>query len=249
MANFNPLILDGSVPKSKRSLIIDEYQAHNLNKRLIICNLAVGALGIDLDDTTPNGIIPRYAFVSPSYYAMLLHQVTRRFYRANTTSQPHIRFVYGKCGIEETSILNSLSKKKDVMKQTLINQVNAGIKFPGEYTKEIQGDDIPLMDIPYNDINSDNLSDQEDEVPSQNNNNEDNEDDDNEILEDIPPFTHPSSSHVYDIKQTTKGSPKENIGNLIVRSTIMSGLPHQQSISMPKNIPSGVLPQNLPKPK
>lgn len=147
LCNFSPLVLEGSTPKKKRGDIIEKFQSHNLYNRVIISNLTVGALGIDLDDQY--GDMPRYAFVSPSYYAMLLHQVTRRFYRANTKSTPIIRLVYGKCGTEETSIINALAKKTQVFRQTLLRQVEEGIKFPGEYDQFIQRDDDPLMTINY----------------------------------------------------------------------------------------------------
>lgn len=149
LALFNPIILEGGTPKKKRPELIAQFQQKNTRNRVIICNCTVGALGIDLDDTL--GTMPRYAFVSPSYYAMTLHQITRRFYRTDTKSTPHIRFIFGKCGIEETSIINALARKMAVMKQTLVRQAEEGIRFPGEYDKYVQPDDEPMMKIEYYD--------------------------------------------------------------------------------------------------
>lgn len=139
LAAYNPMIITGKINKLKRPQLIKKFQENNTQCRLAIFNLAVGCEGIDLDDT--DGTYPRYAFASPNYYVMRMHQMTRRFYRANTRSEATICFVYGKCGREETSIINALCRKTTVMKDTLKNQVDTGIVFPAEYPSIISSDD------------------------------------------------------------------------------------------------------------
>ena len=138
LATYNPVLLHGSITKEKRQVNIDKFQEPNLNYRVIIANLQVGSTGIDLDDKTGN--YPRFALGSPNYIIQNLHQLTYRFLRRDTMSQANFRFVYGKCGRKEVSILNALARKSKVMKETLDEQVEANIKFPGEYDEEVEVD-------------------------------------------------------------------------------------------------------------
>jgi hypothetical protein len=140
LRKYNPLVLDGSIHKTKRALVVSKFQEPNTNHRVIITNIIVGSLGIDLDDT--DGKYPRHLLISPGYKAMVLHQATHRVFRANTKSSAQVRFVFGKCGMEETSILNALSRRKDVMKAAVPKQLEFGehIKFPGEYEREMEED-------------------------------------------------------------------------------------------------------------
>jgi hypothetical protein len=135
---YNPIILHGSIPKDKRQNLIDEYQKPNLDKRVIIGNLKVCSTGIDLDDKEGN--FPRYAYASPNYMILDLQQLIYRFRRTDSKSTATFRFVYGKANRKETSILNALSKKSEVLKDTLEEQVESGITFPGDYEEEIESD-------------------------------------------------------------------------------------------------------------
>jgi len=134
---YKPLRLDGSVNKTKRPAIIEKFQEPNTKYRLIIANVQVASTGIDLDDKY--GMFPRHAFASPNYKILDLHQLTRRFVRLDSKSNASFRFFYGG-GIsrKETSILNALARKTDVMKTTLEGQVEEGIIFPGDYEEEIE---------------------------------------------------------------------------------------------------------------
>jgi hypothetical protein len=135
LSGFNPIIMNGSVDKKKRQELINLFQEQNLKHRVYISILSVSASGIDLDDQSPGGLYPRYAFASPGFKIDELHQLTRRFYRANTQSSTTFRFVYAK-GFEEVGLLNNLARKTNVMKETLEKQVAGGVKFPGEYMNE-----------------------------------------------------------------------------------------------------------------
>jgi hypothetical protein len=139
----------GSVPKEKRQAILKLFQKPDLEYRVYISILSVSATGIDLDDQSEKcniknsmeGCFPRYAFASPGFKIDELHQLTRRFYRANTKSSTVFRFVYAK-GYEEIGLLNNLARKTTVMKETLEKQVAGGVKFPGEYESDIEDKNI-----------------------------------------------------------------------------------------------------------
>ena len=134
---YTPILMYGSVPKDKRQGIINLFQRQDLKYRLYISITSVSATGIDLDDQSPKGSFPRYAFSSPGFKIDELHQLTRRFYRISTKSNATFRFVYAK-GHEEVGLLNNLARKTNVMKETLEKQVEGGVKFPGEYMNEIE---------------------------------------------------------------------------------------------------------------
>lgn len=138
LSDYSPLLLHGSVPKKDRHSIIKKFQEPNLSHRIIISNLQVGSTGIDLDDKT--GLFPRVGLGSPNYVIQNLHQLTFRFLRQDTMSRATFRFVYGKCGRKETSILNALARKSKVMKETLGEHVDSDIKFPGEYPEDVEKD-------------------------------------------------------------------------------------------------------------
>ena len=114
------------------------FQVSSTEHRLLISNLKVASTGIDLDDK--HGDYPRKCYASPNYIISDLHQLTRRFLRMDTKSTAVVRFVYGKCGRRETSILNALARKSTVLKETLPTQVENGVHFPGEYDEEVECD-------------------------------------------------------------------------------------------------------------
>jgi hypothetical protein len=136
LSDYNPIVLYGQITKEKRQDLIDKFQERNLNRRLIISNLKVASVGIDLDDK--DGNFPRYAFASPNYVILDLHQLTRRFARLDTKSDATFRFFYGNVGKKETSILNALARKTQVLKDTLDEYTGEKIIYPGEYEGEIE---------------------------------------------------------------------------------------------------------------
>jgi SNF2 family DNA or RNA helicase len=139
LMDYKPLRLEGSVNKDKRQDLINKFQEPNTKRRLLISNLQVASTGIDLDDK--HGDFPRYAFASPKYNILELHQLTRRFVRLDSKSIATFRFFYGATGRKEMSILNALSRKSQVMKDTLEGQVSEGIIFPGDYDDEFESED------------------------------------------------------------------------------------------------------------
>jgi hypothetical protein len=142
LIEYHPLILDGDVVEKKRRPIINLFQQADNKHRLILGNMQVMAEGIDLHDM--DGRFPRFAFGSPNYVIMRIHQWSLRWYRQGVKSAPHIRLIYGKCGAEETSILNALARKNKVLKETNETQVEAEVRFPAEYPREEEGEVVPL---------------------------------------------------------------------------------------------------------
>jgi superfamily II DNA or RNA helicase len=134
LKDFKPMLMNGLSTDKQRSEIIKNFQ--NGNQRLLIANMKVGGVGINLHDKI--GLRPRYMFASPNYMAIDMHQATGRVHREGTLSKPVIRFVYGLVGLEETSILNALAKKKAVLETILDKQVKSGIVFPGAYENELE---------------------------------------------------------------------------------------------------------------
>jgi len=143
LSDYNPLILCGDVDKKLQDKRIESFQEFNLDYRLIICNLQVCSTGIDLDDK--HGEFPRICFASPKYNISEMHQLTGRFLRMNTKSSAKLRFVYGIVGKKETSILNALAKKTEVMRETLEYHAH----FPGDYKDEVEDGYILESDTKY----------------------------------------------------------------------------------------------------
>ena len=127
---FEPLVLRGSMDFKRREKTLAKFQAPNNEHRLLIANLAVISTGIDLDDK--DGGYPRTVFVSPQYGCIQLYQLCHRFQRIDTKSSCDIFMVYGKHA-SETRILDALSRKSEIMKETTEKQVKSGVVFPGDF--------------------------------------------------------------------------------------------------------------------
>jgi len=129
LSEFNPLVLTGKTTKKERTDFINKFQCPTEEYRLLISNPKVGGVGINLDDRDGNW--PRFMYVIPTYSSIDLHQATGRIYRITTKSKATIRFIYSKQLTNETNILNALSRKAEVTKETLYDA--SDILFPGEY--------------------------------------------------------------------------------------------------------------------
>lgn len=136
LKDLRPRMITGETSKGQRDEIIRDFQTRGSGCRLLIANVRCLSTGVDLDDK--DGDSPRFIFASPNYTIVDLHQFSRRFLRTDSKSSPKFRFVYADCGRKERSILNALARKSGIMHEILVDQVNAGIRFPGEYEDELE---------------------------------------------------------------------------------------------------------------
>jgi hypothetical protein len=136
LADFDPLVVNGALGCKRRAERIEQFQAPDSSRRLIICNVTVCSSGIDLDDK--HGGFPRDVYISPMYNTITLYQLCHRFLRMDTRSSSNIYMVYG-VGAVEQRVLDALGLKSRVMKETTEDQVAAGIQFPGDYPDYLEG--------------------------------------------------------------------------------------------------------------
>ena len=140
LAEFNPLIITGTQTEIQRGKIMKQFQLPTSDNRLLIANQSVISTGIDLDDK--EGSWPRMCLVSPNYSTITSYQLGHRFQRSDSKSDAIVHFVYAKQEGKtkatspdtiELKVLNALSKKSKVMKETTEDQDKAGILFPGDH--------------------------------------------------------------------------------------------------------------------
>ena len=140
LKHWNPLVFTGSTTEGARALLLEKFQCPSTEHRLLICNQGVISTGIDLDDK--HGSFPRVCLVSPNYSTITSYQLGHRFQRMDTKSDAEVHFVFAKrhgvskykCqDIIELRVLDALSKKSKVMKETTSEQVDAGVVFPGDH--------------------------------------------------------------------------------------------------------------------
>jgi len=160
LERYAPTLLSGKINTATRSKSINTFQEPNNKSRIIIANLRVICCGIDLDDK--DGRFPRHVFISPTYSAINIHQLSFRFLRStDTKSDTIIRYMYTKFGIEtpginkmtlpdhgiitisrgsikkaknqEQKILTFLTAKGDVMKRVSSERT----VFPNEFENQL----------------------------------------------------------------------------------------------------------------
>lgn len=136
LSEYDPLVLEGQTSQSRRTHILDAFQASNTTYRVLIGNVQVCSTGIDLDDK--HGGFPRTVFINPNYSTITLYQLGHRFHRANTRSNANVFFVYGK-DFPELEVLNALSRKSEIMKEMTPEQATAGVVFPVDMPSYYEG--------------------------------------------------------------------------------------------------------------
>lgn len=87
----------GEQSLEERSQHIQDFQKDV--KRIIVCNIRSGGVGISLHDT--HGLYPRVSLISPSYSAQDIIQVLGRIHRANGKTRVNQYLLYCKDTIEE----------------------------------------------------------------------------------------------------------------------------------------------------
>jgi superfamily II DNA or RNA helicase len=142
LESFSPLVIRGSTSASKRKQALDRFQRPDDSYRVLIANLSCVSTGVDLDDK--DGRFPRLALVNPNYSTITLHQLTYRFLRADTRSDAHVHFVFGRetidgkqiRGLTELNVLNCLARKSRVMKEvssSAASSTETEMLYPGEF--------------------------------------------------------------------------------------------------------------------
>lgn len=129
LAEYNPLSLTGKDPGKKRPKIMDTFQ--NAESRVIVAGLTVGGIGVNLHDT--HGGRRRYALISPDYKSISLHQAVYRVHRVGSKSPAVVRLVFAEGAQGYKNLLDCLARKATVLGKLTPEQVNAGVKYPGQY--------------------------------------------------------------------------------------------------------------------
>lgn len=106
------------------------------NVRVMIMTTATAGQSISLQDK--RGDRPRRMWISPNYNMSNIHQATGRVFREGQMSVADVFLFYPKVGNMMSAILNSLSRKGDMMKRTLTAE-NDDTIFPGRYPRFIEG--------------------------------------------------------------------------------------------------------------
>jgi len=151
LAEYNPLIIDGSKSVKARRTILDKFQAPTSEYRVLIGNIAVISTGIDLDDK--HGDFPRVCYVSPNYNTIHIYQLGHRFLRGlDTKSDTDIYMVYSDNRYERR-MMESLMSKGQIMKSVTREQAEAGIVFPCDYQAYVEPEEVD----PVVTINSENI--------------------------------------------------------------------------------------------
>ena len=132
LADYHPLILNGSKNFNQRKKILKAFQSPTNENRLLIGNFAVMSTGIDLDDK--HGDFPRVCLASPNCNTISIYQLGHRFMRGRETkSNSQIYMVYG-ISKSEQNITELLMRKGSIMKEVLSEQSDSGMVFPCDYT-------------------------------------------------------------------------------------------------------------------
>ena len=155
LAEYNPLIIDGSKSVKARRAILDKFQAPTSEYRVLIGNIAVISTGIDLDDK--HGEFPRVCYVSPNYNTIHIYQLGHRFLRGlDTKSDTDIYMVYSDNRYERR-MMESLMSKGQIMKSVTREQADAGIVFPCDYQAYVEPDEVPVVTINQENIVLENI--------------------------------------------------------------------------------------------
>jgi hypothetical protein len=142
---YNPLILQGSTSVKQRASVLEKFAAPSLEHRVLLCNQSVASTGIDLDDK--HGQFPRLCLVSPNYSSITAFQLGHRFHRLDTRSDARVHFVFAlrpqklpsNCqDIIELKVLDSLSRKSEIMRATCDSAMIPDVQFPGDHVEFIE---------------------------------------------------------------------------------------------------------------
>lgn len=134
----------GKTPLEKRAELTARFQDPEDPLRVLVCNTKVISTGIDLDDK--RGDCPRTALISPTHHTVDMYQVTRRFFRTDSKSEPTVNVVFmSQDGSEENAaethperrVLDLMEGKGGVMKEVCRQQAEAGVLFPSDHSRVV----------------------------------------------------------------------------------------------------------------
>lgn len=143
LKDLNPILIYGKT--NNRQELFDKFNEEP-NSRLLIGQIEVIGLGNSLDDQV--GDAPRHMLIFPTYEIDSIHQAHGRIYRQGTKSDAYVDLLYVNGDHLESSLLNSLARKTDVIKEFLKVQTEHGILYPGEYPSII--DDELVVNVKVN---------------------------------------------------------------------------------------------------
>jgi hypothetical protein len=136
LAEYNPLVFDGSKTIKQRTAMLAKFQAPTAEHRVLLGNTSVLSSGIDLDDK--DGRFPRVCYVSPNFKTIDIYQLGHRFKRGlDTRSSTDIYMVYSD-NRSERHVIEALSHKGEIMKRVTEEQSEAGVVFPCDYVEFVE---------------------------------------------------------------------------------------------------------------
>ena len=133
---YNPLVLNGQVPKGERTQIVADFNKPTDEHRVFIMTPGVGGEGINLDDK--DGRFPRKMYIVPTYHFHAMFQSSGRTYRRGMKSDAWVCFVYANNAPIESVLINTM-RKTEVAKSIL--KEGSGRVFPGAYEFFIEDED------------------------------------------------------------------------------------------------------------
>ena len=113
------LILNGQTPMNERHLIIQKFQADNLDYRIIAISAEVGSVGIELDDKSGNH--PRHMICLPMTNAVNFCQAIGRIQRTKTLSDSRVSVIQP--NQESTYFKHQIDRKFQVLSQFMTTPV------------------------------------------------------------------------------------------------------------------------------
>ncbi len=140
LAEYRPLVLDGSVKESDRAEIIRKFNEDS-QYRVLVMSTKTGGVGISLHDIVGN--FPRFMILGPSYNFIDITQAAGRIVRTGQASDSWIRIFYTKDS-PELNLLTALANKSDVLKGAIDDNVSESILLIGDYPTFIEEDDGPV---------------------------------------------------------------------------------------------------------
>ena len=114
LKEFNPIVISSCMQAHARNMAIHAFQQQHSYHRLLISIVSALAVGESLDDK--HGMFKRLVYVSPSYGAINLYNLSQRFLRNDTKSSTDFYYVYG-AEAPETIIIDSLCLKDAVIRR------------------------------------------------------------------------------------------------------------------------------------